>query len=630
VFDESGKGALFARLIGKTRAIQAIRATASNGFNWQRRLDGPWREINMRGIMPNKQKTAALYARFSSDLQNDRSIDDQLAICRQYAAREGFKITREFSDRAKTSATLFDRDGFLELMHEAKARKFDVVIVESLDRVSRDPEDLAGIFKRLKFAQVDRHTLNEGIADDMKVGFRGMMGAAFLKDLAAKVRRHHVGRVREGHVMGTVSYGYRSVRGKPGEREINPEEADIVRRIFREYADCVSPAGIALALTHEKIPAPNGGETWSHQTFLGGGGKAGMLGNRLYIGELVYNQRHTVRNPDSGAVVTRANPERDHVRKDVPHMRIIDQKLWDAAQAIRSGRAFKRFGTTGLKIRSATARRGDHLLSGLLRCGQCHGHMIFTSTSRGRQFVACAAARNKSACSHRKSYDVDLLKQLVVTNFRENLIDPEAHAKAMKAAHAEYAALAKKNSGEKIAAEKQITRLSVQITRLVDAIENSDKPIKELVASIEAKEAERVGLIERVRLLGASNVVTLHPHVLDAYRENIEKLHTALTGSADVVDPEIIAAFRNVMDSIVVVPTAYREPYMVDAYGRLSAIMGTDLFPTRRSGEEIIAAEGVSPAVMHATDRGQVQRGNTWPQLHQQSVGVLFMAGDAS
>ena len=91
----------------------------------------------------------------------------------------------------------------------------------------------------------------------------------------------------------------------------------------------------------------------------------------------------------------------------------------------------------------------------------------------------------------------------------------------MKAAHTEYAALAKKDCSEKIAAEKQISRLTVQITRLVDAIENSDKPVKELMVSLEAKEAERVGLIERVRLLGAGNVVALHPRVIDTYRQNV-------------------------------------------------------------------------------------------------------------
>jgi site-specific DNA recombinase len=460
----------------------------------------------------------------------------------------------------------------------------------------------------MKFFNIELRTVNEGVATDMHVGLRGIIGSVYLKDLAAKVRRHHVGRSREGDVMGSCCYGYRTVAGQPGKREINPAEADIVRRIFTEYADGISPREIALDLTRDKIPTPSGAETWSYQSFIGGGDKNGMLRNRLYIGELVYNQRHSVRNPDTGTVISRPNPEIDHIHQAVEHLRIIDQNLWNAAQAIRSERAEKRFGSTRLVIKRFP-RRGNHLLSGLLRCGQCGGHMIFSSTSRGRQFVACAAAKTKSLCSHSKSYDVDLLKQLVVKNFRENLIDPKRHAEAMKAAHAEYAALAKKNSGEKIAAEKQISRLTVQITRLVDAIECSDKPVKELMASLEAKEAERVGLIERVRLLGASNVVTLHPHVIDAYRENIEKLHTAL--SVDVVDPGIVSAFHNLMDSIVVQPTGYRQPYVVDAYGRLSAIMGVDLFPTARSGEEIVAAEGVSRAVNSANQPGQVQRGNT-------------------
>jgi site-specific DNA recombinase len=572
--------------------------------------------------MKSHNKTAALYARFSSDLQNDRSIDDQFSICKTYAVREGFNVIREFADRAKTSATLFDRDGFLELMHQAKTHEFDVVIVESLDRISRDPEDLAGIFKRLRYAQIDIHTLNEGIADDMKVGFRSMMGAAFLKDLAAKVRRHHVGRAREGDQMGVASYGYRPVSGKPGKREINPAEADIVRRIFSEYADGVSPREIALGLTRDKIPTPSGAETWSHQSFIGGGGKAGMLRNQLYVGMLVYNRHHSVRNPDSGAVAPRLNPETDHIRQAVPHLRIIDQDLWDEVQAVRNDRSVKRFGTTGLKIRRPIKRR-THLLSGLLRCGQCGGHMIFSSTSRGRQFVACAAAKTKSLCSHSKSYDV----QLVVKNFRANLIDPARHAEAMKAAHTEYAALAKKNSSEKIAAKKQISRLTVQITRLVDAIENSDKPVKELMVSLEAKEAERVGLIERVRLLGASNVVTLHPKVIDTYRQNVEKLHTAL--SLETVDSGIVTAFRNLMDSIVVQPTGYRQPYIVDAYGRLSAIMGVNLFPKARSGEEIVAEEGVRSAVISANQTGQVQRGNTCREVRVEPSTVLFMVKDA-
>lgn len=138
--------------------------------------------------MQNHQKTAAIYARFSSDLQNDRSIDDQFSLCRTYAAREGFNVIREFEDRAKSAASLFDRDGLLELMTAAKARQFEAIIVESLDRLSRDQEDLAGLFKRMKFFNIELRTVNEGVATDMHVGLRGIIGSVYLKDLAAKVR----------------------------------------------------------------------------------------------------------------------------------------------------------------------------------------------------------------------------------------------------------------------------------------------------------------------------------------------------------------------------------------------------------------------------------------------------------
>ena len=235
--------------------------------------------------------------------------------------------------------------------------------------------------------------------------------------------------------------------------------------------------------------------------------------------------------------------------------------------------------------------------------------MIFTSISRGRRFASCAAARTKNTCAHRKSYDVDLLKQIVIDNFRDKLIDPEMHVERMRAYHAEYAALEKKNSFDKIATQKQINRLTVQIARLVDAISDGEGDAKAAVKAITEKEVELVALTERVRLLAASNIVTLHPHVVDAYGKNIERLHAAL--SEDIVGAEVVHAFRNLMDCIVVQPTGYREGYVIDAYGRLPAIMGIDLFPTMRSAEEILTSEGVNSAVKTASLPGQVQRGNT-------------------
>ena len=90
-------------------------------------------------------KKAVAYCRYSTDLQKEVSIEDQIALCEQIAARHGFKIVEVFSDRAKSGASMFERDGLLALMQASKLRKFDAVVTESLSRLSRDQEDTAAI-----------------------------------------------------------------------------------------------------------------------------------------------------------------------------------------------------------------------------------------------------------------------------------------------------------------------------------------------------------------------------------------------------------------------------------------------------------------------------------------------------
>lgn len=535
-----------------------------------------------------KQKTAAIYARFSSDLQKDRSIEDQNVVCENYAKREGFEVISKFDDRAKSGASLFGRKGIEALITAARAREFDAVIVEGFERLSRDQEDIQYLFKRLNHAEVELHSVSDGRADPMKVTMRGMIGSEYLKTLAAQIKRGHNGRVRAGKFPGSVTYGYDRVPGQPGERVINKEQAKIVRRIFSEYGAGISPREIAMSLTADSIPTPTGGSHWNHQCIVGGGEKNGLISNKLYIGEIVWNKNHTVRNPDTGAKSIRRTAMAERIVTPVPHLRIINQPTWDAAQKVRQGRS--RWSANGGKSYNVVTRH-QHLLMGLLRCGVCSSHMVITSASRGTHFVTCAAAHSKSACSHRKGYDLAKLTRLVVDNFRNNLLDPRRHAAAAEAAHEAYAAEAKKNNMEKTTAERQLARLNLQIGRLVDAIENSDRPIKELTASLETKEQERVGLVERVRLLGASHTVTLHPQMMDTYRQNIDRLHEEL--SRDTTEPEVIAAFGNLMHSIVVQPTGYRQPYVVDAFGRLSAIMGFQSFPTMRS-----ITEGVTRSVI--------------------------------
>lgn len=207
---------------------------------------------------------AAIYARYSSDKQRDASIDDQIRVCEERAVREGWKIVQRYTDHGISGASLL-RPGVQALMRDAQDGRFDVVLMESLDRISRDQEDIAGVYKRLRFAGVRMVTLSEGEIAELHIGFKGTMGALYLKDLADKTRRGLRGRVEAGKSGGGNSYGYDVVAkfsesGEPirGDRRINEAEARIVRHIFNEYAAGKSPKTIAHALNRQKVPGPSG------------------------------------------------------------------------------------------------------------------------------------------------------------------------------------------------------------------------------------------------------------------------------------------------------------------------------------------------------------------------------------
>lgn len=165
----------------------------------------------------------AIYARFSSALQREASIEDQIGICRERADREGWEVARVYGDRAQSGATLL-RPGLQELLADAGRGQFDIVLAEALDRLSRDQADVASLYKRLSFADVRIVTLAEGAIEELHVGLKGTMNQLFLKDLAAKTRRGLRGRVEAGFSGGGNSYGYRVVRRLLGSGEVSTGE----------------------------------------------------------------------------------------------------------------------------------------------------------------------------------------------------------------------------------------------------------------------------------------------------------------------------------------------------------------------------------------------------------------------
>ena len=119
----------------------------------------------------------ALYARYSTDNQSVVSIEDQFRICREHAGRERWQVVDTYHDAAISGASVILRPGVQSLLQDAQRGKFDVVLAEALDRVSRDQADVATLFKHLRFAGVQIVTLAEGEISELHVGLKGTMNA---------------------------------------------------------------------------------------------------------------------------------------------------------------------------------------------------------------------------------------------------------------------------------------------------------------------------------------------------------------------------------------------------------------------------------------------------------------------
>lgn len=281
----------------------------------------------------------ALCARYSSDSQRDASIEDQLRLYHLHTEKQGWTIVDSYTDRAISGASLL-RPGIQELIQDASRNRFTIVLAEAMDRLTRDQEDIAALFKRLTFAGIKIVTLAEGEISELHVGLKGTMNALFLKDLAAKTHRGLRGRVTAGKSAGGLCYGYKALRqtdahGDPvrSDRAIDEAEAQIISRIFRMFAEGHSPVAIAKALSAESIPGPEGRA--GRDTTVRGHAVRGtcILRNELYVGRLIWNRMHFVKDPATGKRVSRVNPPEQWVTEDVPHLRIIDPHLWTRVQS---------------------------------------------------------------------------------------------------------------------------------------------------------------------------------------------------------------------------------------------------------------------------------------------------------
>ena len=484
---------------------------------------------------------AALYARYSSDQQRAASIADQQRTCREFAARQGWDVVADYTDAAMSGATLM-RPGFQSLMRAALAGTFDIVLAESLDRFSRDQEDTAGLFKRLTFAGVRIVTVSEGDIGHLHVGLKGTMNALYLHDLAQKTRRGLRGRVEAGRSGGGISYGYRVVPvadGQPrGDREIHLAEAAIVQRIFQNFVAGISPKAIGKALNAEHIPGPTG-SAWSPSTIHGHARRGtGVLNNELYIGRLVWNRQRYVKDPDTGKRLARMNSAESWIITDVPHLRIIDDNLWQAAKTRQASTRIV------MKAGIVRARRPKFLFSGLTRCESCGGGFVLSS----HDLLTCFNARSRGTCTNRRSIKRQDVEARVLRAMRERFFDPGQFAMFCKGFTLAVTERRRDHLAEMAGARRELAAVERRLQEILKALGEGYRS--------EAWKAELVTLdVRRAALtisLADPPVPAMHPQMAEVFRQKATTLAAGL--EHDEQRDAARQALRGFLDKIVIPP----------------------------------------------------------------------------
>jgi DNA invertase Pin-like site-specific DNA recombinase len=342
-------------------------------------------------------KNVLLYARYSTDRQDEVSIETQVELGTTFNDERGWKLVEVFTDAAVSGTSFKSRPGIQALLKRCEQGGIDIVLCVTLDRISRDVEHSAGILKMLNHRDIELWTVHGGgRVTDMEVGIRAVLSQELIEQIRYRTLEGMKSAVRKGKAAGGLSYGYRvaqqyDAKGDriPGLREIDPEEAAIIQEIFREYARGRSPIQIAEELNRRGVPGPRGLK-WRDTAIRGHVDRGtGILNNEAYRGRLIFNRRKFRKNPKTEKREARMNSESSWVIVDVPELRIIDDALWDRVKKRQMAVRDNYDATTTNKLNRT--HRPSYLLSGILRCAHCGGPYAisgkdrYSCTNRGKK-----------------------------------------------------------------------------------------------------------------------------------------------------------------------------------------------------------------------------------------------------
>lgn len=327
------------------------------------------------GNLCMRKLRVAAYARVSTD-QEEQESSYQAQI--QYfedkiSSNPEWEFVKVFADEGITGTQAKKRPHFMEMIEECEKGRIDMILVKSISRFSRNITDFIGYIRKLKALGIpvifEKENINTMDANSEML--LTMLGS-FAQAESESISKNVTWGIQKSFSNGNVPFVYKSIlgyrKGADGKPEIDPEEAEIVRRVYRMYLAGYSLKGIKGTLEAEGLKTKKGKEQWST------GMLTRMLQNERYMGDALLQKTYTIDCIEHKKVVNNGERPKYYVRDN--HPAIIDRDTWNRVQSeiARRGSLKKK----AINEEKAVAvNRGKYsskyALSNVLVCGDCGG-----------------------------------------------------------------------------------------------------------------------------------------------------------------------------------------------------------------------------------------------------------------
>jgi DNA invertase Pin-like site-specific DNA recombinase len=498
-------------------------------------------------------KRAATYARFSTDKQTETSIDDQRRACNEYAKQNGLQVVHEFADLAISGAAFGNRPGIKDLQRAAFAGEIDVILIADLTRMSRQSADLLKFLERVRFRKIRVIGVLDHFDSDqrhsrMQAGLSGIMSDEYRAAVGERTHLAMNSLAQKGKPTGGVLYGYTS------KREIIPEQARVVREIFKRAAAGEPIRAIASDLNARQVPCAGAHikrtshGRWVLPTL------AAMLRNEMYIGRVVWNRSQMIKDPDRGTRLRRARPRSEWNVTEHPELALIARSTWDAVQE-RIARRKSAVGPNG-------GGRSRYPLSGMLECGECGGSFILAGGGKNtvKSYACCTRHYGGSdACANSIRVPMDLcVDELLEPALTELLSDAAVHRGV-----ARIRKLLKEQPAETQANVAQLEAKVAQVRALVASGALDADMAEPVFAKLDA---------ERAALRHAAHRVPVIPFGIEAeYRAHARRLRDDLKGEdADAARAALVECYG---PRVRLLPDPTRKHLIAEVYLQTGALL---------------------------------------------------------